>query len=191
MSSPILPGAYRADLAVINPFTTCASGSERALRVALRNLGTASWPAVTTGGIGPVTLGAHLHATDGALITDGLRRVALPYDVSPGGGLTLTLPLCLDATLPAGEYTLYIDLVLEGLGWFAALGSEPATLRFTLRPAARVYAASPLVTVAGRALAELGLCEPSAEWLSPVARALRDFVPLEPPFSEPASEGKR
>jgi hypothetical protein len=181
MPYAIPPGAYRADLALINPFTTSVAGEARALRVALRNLGSAAWSAAASESGGPVTLGVHLHRADGTLISDTLPRVALPYDVPPGAGLTLTLALTLDAALPTGEYTVYIDLVVEGLGWFAALGdagAPPLVLPITVQApdAEPAGPAAALTSIAGRALGEMGLRAPSAGLLEPVARALHGIV---------------
>jgi hypothetical protein len=174
MPNALPPGAYRADLAVINPLSTAVAGETRVLRVALRNLGAAVWRDGANADPGAVTLGAHLHRPDGSLVTETLPRVALPYDVPPGAGLTMSLPLPLDAALAAGVYTVYIDLVLEGFGWFAALGgagTAPVAMPITVQ-AAHGEPCSPLVAIAGRALGELGLRAPSAALLEPVARVL-------------------
>jgi len=56
----------------------------------------------------------------------------LPYDVEPGD----TFGLSLEATAPTepGEYWLEIDLMQEGVGWFADHGAEPLRLGMRIIP---------------------------------------------------------
>jgi hypothetical protein len=55
-------------------------------------------------------------------IFDGLRtRVERP----PPPGKTLEADVTVEASLPAGDYVLVIDVVEEGVAWFADVGVAP------------------------------------------------------------------
>jgi len=55
-------------------------------------------------------------------ILDGLRT---PVQQPPAPGETLEAEVTVEANLPAGHYILVIDVVEEGVAWFADLGVEP------------------------------------------------------------------
>jgi SAM-dependent methyltransferase len=98
-------------------------GQELVLSITVTNAGRGFWPT----GIGPtfplgtVTLGAYLPADEGKRIE--LPRVPLPQSLSPGESV------CAEVRIPArsfeGGRDVRIDLVREGIAWFADYGSAP------------------------------------------------------------------
>lgn len=105
---------YRVSTA---PVTTLALGTPGALSVTLANTGTRPWPA---GGANPVHLSYHWLRADGSVAVWEGQRASLPSDVLPGAGASVTLPLL--PPVATGGYVLRLDLVQEGVSWFAAQG---------------------------------------------------------------------
>jgi hypothetical protein len=50
-------------------------------------------------------------------------RSVLLYDLNPGE--EIDIPLTVTAPVEAGTYVLEIDMVQEGVAWFASKGSKP------------------------------------------------------------------
>jgi SAM-dependent methyltransferase len=105
------------------PWEERQDARELALPITVTNVGRGFWPA----GIGPsfppgtVTLGPYLPAGDGERVE--LPRVPLPRSLSPGEsvGAELRIPV---ASIGGGR-EVGIDLVREGIAWFADYGSSP------------------------------------------------------------------
>jgi SAM-dependent methyltransferase len=91
------------------------------LRLRVTNTGDTLWLAEPRPAGGHVGLGGHLFDADKKLVARGHFRAALPHDVAPGQSLELTSELWLPAE--PGRYTLRLDLVDEGVTWFAQQGS--------------------------------------------------------------------
>lgn len=104
------------------------------LAVEITNRGVAPWLHT---GAHPVRLSYHWRSPSGAvLVHDGLRgllREALP----PGASTVVELPV--ESPDAPGDYVLEIDLLEEGIAWFAARGVAPLrlTLRYTPPPTLR------------------------------------------------------
>jgi SAM-dependent methyltransferase len=98
-------------------------GHELALPITVTNAGRGFWPA----GIGPsfspgtVTIGPYLPANDGERIE--LPRVPLPRSLSPGESIAAEVHV--SAANVEGGREVGIDLVREGIAWFADYGSSP------------------------------------------------------------------
>ena len=73
-------------------------------------------------GRGHVRLGAHLLAADGALIDQDYGRASLPSDLAIRESARLELEL--EAPAEPGCYVLRLDMVDEGICWFAQAGSK-------------------------------------------------------------------
>ena len=95
-------------------------GEAKSLPVSVTNSGNIAWNAT---GPNPVDLAYRLVDQDGNVVIAEGTRTPLAADVPPGGTAALTLSYV--APSRAGTYTLVIDLVREGVAWFAALGSAP------------------------------------------------------------------
>jgi SAM-dependent methyltransferase len=98
-------------------------GQALALQITVTNAGRGFWPA----GIGPsfppgtVTLGPYLPADDGERVE--LPRVPLPRSLSPGESIAAEVHIPAISVEGGGE--VGIDLVREGIAWFADYGSSP------------------------------------------------------------------
>lgn len=124
LDAPALPagalpvGAYRAHLTA-----TRRSGNEDAVTVdvVISNAGTDTWPA----GL-PINLGNHWLARDGAVVVADDRRVAVPLPVAPGESAVVSFEAP-SANAPGAD-VLELDLVHEGVTWFASHGSPTARI---------------------------------------------------------------
>ena len=95
----------------------------KTLAVALTNSGNIPW---NFAGANPVNLSYHiLDAAGRAVVWDG-PRTSLGADVLPGQ--TKNLNITFAAPTTSGSYTLVVDLVREGIGWFEGAGSPPARI---------------------------------------------------------------
>lgn len=122
------PGLLRAALerlGVGGPLMAPA-GSQIALDVRVDNAGNTLWLHEPRARGGQVALGAHLRDAAAKLLTLDFLRVPLPRDVPPGDRVELRF----DLRLPdePGRYLLELDMVDEGLEWFAASGSPTLSL---------------------------------------------------------------
>jgi hypothetical protein len=100
------------------------------IELLVKNISAAEWPAVgETDGRYAVKLAARWRSKNGSMIGENSFTKNLTHDAEPGD----TIGLLLEVTAPseAGEYWLEVDLMQEGVGWFADHGSEP--LRLELR----------------------------------------------------------
>jgi SpoIID/LytB domain protein len=93
----------------------------KTLAVKLTNTGNIPWNAA---GANPVNLSYHiLDALGRAVVWDG-PRTSLGGDVLPGQSKDLSITFAVPGA--SGSYTLVVDLVREGIGWFEGAGSPPA-----------------------------------------------------------------
>ncbi len=99
---------------------TLITGVSYTIPVTVKNTGAATWTAT---GQNLIDLSYHWHDAAGATVVwDGVRTL-LPGDVAPGASVTVGARVTAPAA--AGSYTLTIDLVREGVGWFGLIGSTP------------------------------------------------------------------
>jgi hypothetical protein len=120
----------REFLATIEPADVWQTrdGEELALSITVTNAGRGFWPA----GMGPtfplgmVTLGPYL-AAEGERRLE-LPRVPLPRSLSPGESVGAEVRVSRAAVEGSGE--LRLDLVREGIAWFADYGSQPLIVPF-------------------------------------------------------------
>jgi len=105
------------------------AGEKAALRVSLRNAGTATWRSRGEAG---VQLSYHwLDDRGNAIVWDG-PRLALAQPVAPGK--VVEVDLVVRAPQPPGRYRLALDLVEEHRFWFAEVGSHPLELDVDVAP---------------------------------------------------------
>jgi SAM-dependent methyltransferase len=115
---PVPRLARNAVLAEIEPAVReleLPAGATRSIRARVRNTGAGVWPGRE--GAQRIFLGNHWLSPDGALLQLDDGRAPLERDVAPGEEIELDLRV----TAPAapGEYLLELDLVQEGISWFA------------------------------------------------------------------------
>jgi len=193
------PGVLRAALDVPVLPRRLPPGQTIHLTVTARNTGDSIWLARPRDEGGYVTLGIKLATADGLVISDALGRKPLSADVPPGVRAHIAVTFRLPEAIPAGPYTLRFDMVDEQMFWFEQTGSPVITRDLMIGQAAgteTLAAASkneaqaeqsvnsgvtfipaanhiPLTGTAGTALAAMGLWEPSAGLLEPIARAIQ------------------
>src|SRR5438477_3674561 len=98
------------------------------LFVTVTNTGTVPWSA---SGTQPVRLSYHWLAPSGFVMVWEGARASLPADIAPGS--SATLQLLVTGPYPGG-YVLRLDLVQEGVSWFAAQGVAPKDIVVSVTP---------------------------------------------------------
>jgi SAM-dependent methyltransferase len=142
-SVPLDPAAFRARLQIVDAVPSALPGEAVAVVVDVRNDSPVRWP-VSAGA--PVQIGNHWTTTDGSLVVNDDGRAPLPRPLGPGERTTVTL----ESRVPAvdtGSLRLVIDLVQEGVCWFADAGSEVAAVDIAVEAAAGPVA--PVVAAPG------------------------------------------
>ena len=105
------------------------AGTQQRLSVRVRNRGTATWPADAH-----IRLGNHWTDQSGRVLVMDDARTELPGDVA--AGQEVTVELLVTAPAAVGGVRLELDLVQEGIGWFASRGSKPLRIPVTITPGA-------------------------------------------------------
>jgi SAM-dependent methyltransferase len=102
------------------------NGGKLSIELKIVNVGRSFWPSRPLDPLaaGVVTVGPYVLKPDGRRAE--LPRAPLPHDVPTGGSASVKVQLAPGAL--EGSDTVQVDLVREGLRWFAELGSQPATL---------------------------------------------------------------
>jgi hypothetical protein len=96
------------------------AGGESGVTVTLENRGTATW---STAGLPSVRLSYHWLDLDGrAVIHNGLHT-ALPSPIGPGEAADVLMRI--GCPSEPGRYILELDLLCEGINWFAAVNGVP------------------------------------------------------------------
>ncbi len=130
-NGPLAEGDFRAALSwARTPPATLRAGERRALYIVVRNAGGAKWPSL--GGAGQnfrLFLGNHWLDASGRVLTNDDGRSSFPYDLAPGDEIELLLTVT--APRAAGDYTLEVDVLQEGVSWFGLKGSD--TLRLKMK----------------------------------------------------------
>ena len=124
--TPLSPRAYAAEILLCNAIDTrCAPSTPMRLVLTIRNASEDRWSIPTDG----LRVGNHWRsAADDSMLVQDDGRAPVPA-LRPGERSTVTLDV--HAPSRPGSYICEIDLVHEGLWWFADQGSQP--LRIPLR----------------------------------------------------------
>lgn len=124
----------RDQLARIQPAAssvTCRPGETFTLQADVTNTRATVWLKEGRHGRGFVRLGAHLLDGEQRVLNQDYGRGELPHDLPPG---TRTgLALALQAPDAPGRYVIRLDMVNEGIGWFAEGQSRTADVTLTVR----------------------------------------------------------
>ncbi len=109
------------------------AGAQLDLPVRVRNDGEARWLGESNGVPGVTRVGAHLRDANDTMVDYDWYRLSLPGEMEPGEEEQLTL----DCTAPSvpGRYIVEVDMVAEGVAWFAQLGSPTVKLTLDVRAA--------------------------------------------------------
>jgi len=124
---PMPDAAYRASVEfALPPPSSVAAGSNFNITLRVRNASGKEWSQPK---FGPLAVGNHwLDATGELMMTQDDGRAPLLQIVPPG--LEWPVLITLRAPASAGRYVVEVDLVHEGISWWAHKGSP--TLRFTI-----------------------------------------------------------
>jgi len=120
-------GAWRASLHAVQAPRELAALEAASIQVRVRNDGDAAWPTGQR-----VRLADHwIDAREEMAVVDDARS-ELPREVAPGEEIELALPV----TAPSvpGRYQLELDMVQDGVGWFAQRGSPTLRVPVEVRP---------------------------------------------------------
>ncbi len=142
---PLPPEGYRATLALVDPPSTMAPGTEATVRVAVRNDSDIRWRPYDAGDgpsqgtwwagdgtlkhaqIGSFDVGNHWFSEDGRILVQDDGRVALPGALDPGG--EVEVKIAIKSPPEPGRYECVFDVVHEWLAWFAHQGAQSARCR--------------------------------------------------------------
>jgi hypothetical protein len=128
--APLPETAFRAEMRVIDAPAHMNASGQMKLRVTVRNEGDAVWLARERAG-SPFQLSAGNHWLDasGNTVMNDDGRGPLPRDLRPGEEEEISFTI--NAPLRPGNYLLEVDMLQEGVSWFALKGSK--TLRVPVR----------------------------------------------------------
>jgi hypothetical protein len=104
-------------------------GSEQRLELRVTNRSPRAWRFTRVGQPGGVHLGLRVARVDGTLALE-LRGTTPDAELPPGGSLALSAEI--PPLAEPGAYRLHVDLVDEGVVWFADMGSQPLELAFVV-----------------------------------------------------------
>lgn len=125
---PLPPDAFRARITADPPARPLVAAEPARLEVTVENASPHVWPALPDGrGRYGINLANHWLDEGGRLLERDDARGALPYDVAPGKRVTVTFEVM--APRYNGAYWLELDLVQEGVSWFAEQGSPVCRVR--------------------------------------------------------------
>ena len=122
--APLPDSAFRASIRVIDAPARIDASDQFKLRVAVRNEGDTVWHARERAG-SPFQISAGNHWLDasGAEVIHDNGRGPLPHDLAPGEEAEITFNI--NAPPRPGDYILEVDMLQEGVSWFALKGSKP------------------------------------------------------------------
>jgi SAM-dependent methyltransferase len=130
--------AFRASIHVAADEAPVGPGQARTVRVSVRNDGDTTWPSRLERR--PILIGNHWRDAGGELLIRDDGRASLPRDLGPGEQVVVALTVT--APLRVGGYLLEVDLVQEGIAWFAERGSRPGRLAMRVEPGGDVASRS-------------------------------------------------
>jgi hypothetical protein len=127
---PLSDADFRAELRAVEVPARVAAKASVKIRVIVRNAGGAVWLARERG-LSPLQLSVANHWLDpsGQTVTNDDGRGALPSDLRPGEEVEVTFNV--NAPRRPGDYLLELDMLQEGVSWFALKGSK--TLRLPVK----------------------------------------------------------
>ncbi len=126
LEAPVLPAGALAPQAYhgrIDAGAVLPHGDSARIDVTVTNTSGVDWPAGT-----PLNVGNHWLAADGAVVAPDDRRAAVPLPLEAGESVVVALDVSWPPPAPAAVVEL--DLVHEGVLWFAAMGG--GTVRLSL-----------------------------------------------------------
>src|SRR5262249_5547329 len=117
----IADDGFRAEIVPNSDDLTIEAGRIHKVGVRVRNASPVAWPEDRC-----VHLGGHWRDRDGEMVQRDDGRTALARTLEPGQTVDLTLDV--QAPEKTGSYVVELDLVIDGVAWFADKGSHTATI---------------------------------------------------------------
>jgi len=122
---PMPDGAFRAEITLLDAPAAMRAGARATLRVKVTNAGDSAWPGrAWKSDAFQVGIGNHWLDAGGLEVTHDDGRAPLASDLRPGESRELELTI--NAPKEPGEYALEVDVLQEGVSWFALKGSKTA-----------------------------------------------------------------
>jgi 4-amino-4-deoxy-L-arabinose transferase-like glycosyltransferase len=122
---PLPDSGMRAEITVLNSVPRVGAGQKGQLRVHIKNAGNSIWPGCDRmNGPFEIRLGSHWTSTVSQAFTSEIGRSPLPGELRPGDEADVVFSF--NAPTAPGEYILELDLLQEGVAWFASKGSQTA-----------------------------------------------------------------
>lgn len=126
VTHPLPTEAFRAQLTPLHAPTDLPPGDTAELRVRVRNASSHTWPVNQQ-----IRLANHWLADGNQVIRDD-GRADVDRTLESGKHIDITLPLA--TPVEEGHYELELDMVQEGVSWFADQGSEPTRIPLRITP---------------------------------------------------------
>ena len=124
-----VPYFYDAGIEPLAFTSAVPLGREQRLELRVTNRSPRPWRFTPVGEVGGVHLGVRVARVDGPLALE-LRGVTPDAELAPGESVALAAEI--PPLAEAGAYRLHVDLVDEGVVWFAEMGSQPLELVFVV-----------------------------------------------------------
>jgi hypothetical protein len=129
---PLPEGGYDAAIQSINSPTELKTGESTTITVRVKNISGALWHAIgQNDGRYVVRLGNHWLDVNSRRVIQDDGRTMLAFDLRPDA--ELELPLKITAPTVPGNYILELDMVQEGVSWFADEESRTVRVKITVR----------------------------------------------------------
>jgi 4-amino-4-deoxy-L-arabinose transferase-like glycosyltransferase len=129
---PLPDSGFRADIKLLIQPNELIAGQTAMLLVRVKNTSDTTWLACERSrGLYQVSLGNHWLNPSGTIITNDDGRTALFVDLKPGEETDLSLTI--NPPGRRGEYFLEVDMLQEGVSWFALRGSQSVRIPVTVR----------------------------------------------------------
>jgi hypothetical protein len=125
------PRTHAARIVPAVEILTVAPGASYEIAAEVTNPSETVWLKDGRRGIGYVRLGGHLLDAAGSQVELDYGRAGLPHDVP--GGQSVALRLAVRAPDAPGRYLVRLDMVNEGVCWFAQQGSPMAAVELIVR----------------------------------------------------------
>ncbi|HEX6732641.1 MAG TPA: glycosyltransferase family 39 protein [Pyrinomonadaceae bacterium] len=129
---PLPDSGFRALIQLLVQPGELPAGQKATLPVKLKNISDSTWLArERSGNPYQVSLGNHWLSPSGTTIRNDDGRSGLRTDLQPGGEIEISLTI----TAPAkrGDYLLELDMLQEGVSWFALKGSQSVRIPVSVR----------------------------------------------------------
>jgi hypothetical protein len=134
--SALPSSAFKAQITLVDPPAKLRAGQKEIVRLKIKNTSDVQWwsrgARVNTRPDNKFYLAAGnrwLNA-DGSLLTNMDGRYGINANLAPGE--EVEVPLGITAPKDPGDYTLEIDVIQEGVSWFAEKGSPTAKTKITV-----------------------------------------------------------